>query len=76
MQELKNNEVVASDSVIKMMKTSVISSIINSTDSYSGSTDKRLPNITSDAILAQVVDYVDGVGELPAGVTEEEVAII
>ncbi len=76
MQELKNNSTVESDSVIKMMKTPVISSIINSTDSYSGSADKRLPNITSDAVLAQVVDYVDGNGALPAGVTEEEAAII
>lgn len=64
------------DSQIKMMKSPVISSIIESTDSYSGSDDKRLPNITSDEILSQVVAYVDGEGELPAGVTEEEVAIV
>lgn len=76
MQELKNNSTIEADSVIKMMKTPVISSIIESTDSYSGSADKRLPNITSDAVLAQVVDYVDGNGTLPAGVTEEEAAIV
>ena len=64
------------DSQIKMMKSPVISSIIESTDSYSGSDDKRLPNITSDKILSQVVAYVDGEGKLPAGVTEEEVAIV
>ncbi len=76
MQELENNTTVPSDSVIKMMKTPVISSIINSTDSYSRDTVKRLPNITSDEILSQVIDYTEGNGELPAGVTEEEVAIV
>ena len=76
MQELKNNSTIESDSVIKMMKTPVISSIIESTDSYSADGTKRLPNITSNEILSQVIDYVDGVGELPEGVTEEEVAII
>lgn len=76
MQELKNNTTIQSDSVIKMMKTPVISSIIESTDSYSGSDAKRLPNITSDAMLSQVVAYVDGEGELPAGVTEEEVSFV
>lgn len=76
MQELKNNSTIESDSVIKMMKTPIISSIINSTDSYSGSADKRLPNIKDDKTLAAVVDYVDGNGTLPAGVTEEEAAII
>lgn len=75
------NEVIADtgvdyDSQIKMMKNPVISSIIESTDSYSGSDDKRLPNITSDKILSQVVAYVDGEGKLPAGVTEEEVAFV
>ena len=75
------NEVVSGndvnyDSTVKMMQTPIISSIIESTDSYSGTDDKRLPNITSDAILSQVVSYVDGKGELPAGVTEEEVEII
>lgn len=75
------NEVISGndvkyDSTVKMMKTPIISSIIESTDSYSGSDDKRLPNITSDEILSQVVSYVDGNGKLPKGVTEEEVAII
>ena len=76
LSELANRSVAESDSVIKMMKTPVISSIIESTDSYSSSDAKRLPNITSDEMLSQVVAYVDGVGELPAGVTEEEVAIV
>lgn len=76
MQELQNNSTIESDSEIKMMKTPVISSIISSTNSYSSDGAKRLPNITSDEILSQVVAYVDGAGELPAGVTEEEVAII
>lgn len=74
--EVKSNSGLEYDSVVKMMKTPVISSIIDSTDSYSGSDAKRLPNITSDAILSQVISYVDGKGELPAGVTEEEVAIV
>lgn len=76
MQELKNNSTIKSDSVIKMMKTPVISSIIDSTNEYSAKNEKRLPNIKSDAVLSQVIDYVDGNGELPAGVTEEEVEII
>lgn len=76
MQELENNSTIESDSDIKMMKTPIISSIIESTNSYSKDGAKRLPNIASDEVLAQVVDYVDGNGELPAGVTEEEVAII
>ena len=75
------NEVISGndvkyDSVVKMMPTPIISSIIESTDSYSGSDDKKLPNITSDAILSQVVSYVDGKGELPQGVTEEEVQVV
>lgn len=75
------NEVISGndvnyDSTVKMMKTPIISSIIESTDSYSGSDDKKLPNITSDEILSQVVSYVDGNGKLPKGVTKEEVAII
>lgn len=74
--EVKSNSGIEYDSVVKMMKTPVISSIIESTDSYSGSDDKRLPNIISDAILSQTIAYVDGKGELPAGVTEEEVEII
>lgn len=76
MQELENNSTIESDCVIKMMKTPVISSIIESTNSYSSDQAKRLPNITSDTILSQVIDYVDGNGKLPKGVTEEEVAII
>ncbi len=76
MQELENNSSVESDSVIKMMKTPVISSIVESTNSYSNDKTKRLPNITSDEVLSQVIDYVDGKGELPAGVTEEEVAAV
>lgn len=76
MQELANNSTIEADSVIKMMKTPVISSIIDSTDSYSNNNAKRIPNITSDAVLSQVIDYVDGNGELPAGVTEEEAAIV
>ena len=76
MQELENNSTIESDCVIKMMKTPVISSIIDSTNSYSSDTSKRLPNIGSDEVLSQVIDYVDGVGELPSGVTEAEVEII
>lgn len=75
-QEVKNNTTIESDSVIKMMKTPVISSIIESTNSYSNDKTKRLPNITSDAVLSQVIDYVDGKGTLPAGVTEAEVAVV
>lgn len=74
--EVKSDSGLEYDSDVKMMKTPVISSIIESTDSYSGSDEKRLPNITSDAVLSQVISYVDGNGELPAGVTEEEVEII
>lgn len=76
MQELENNTTVPSDSVIKMMKTPVISSIIDSTDSYSRDKAKRLPNVKSDEMLSQVIDYIEGRGELPQGVTEEEVAIV
>ncbi len=76
MQELENNATMPTDSVIKMMKIPVISSIINSTDSYSVEGTKRLPNVTSDAVLSQVIDYVDGNGTLPAGVTEAEVAAV
>ena len=59
------NEVISGndvkyDSTVKMMPTPIISSIIDSTDSYSGSDDKSLPNITSHAILSQVVSYIDG----------------
>ena len=76
MQELKNNSTIESDSVIKMMKTPVISSIIDSVNSYSRGQEKRLPNITSDEMLSKVIDYIEGVGELPAGVTEDEVAAV
>lgn len=76
MQELKNNSTIESDSVIKMMKTPVLSSIIESTDSYSSDSSKRLPNIKSDKVLSQVIDYVDGNGKLPEGVTEQEAEII
>ena len=76
MQELKNNSTIESDSVVKMMKTPVISSVVDSVNSYSRGQEKRLPNITSDEMLSQVIDYVDGKGELPAGVTEEEVAFV
>ncbi len=61
------------NSTIKFMKTPVISSIIDSTDGYSSSDEKRLPNIADDATLSAVVDYVDGKTDtLPAGVTEAE----
>ena len=76
MQELANNSTIEADSVIKMMKTPVLSSVINAVDGYSSEQTKRLPNVTSDEILSQVIDYVDGNGELPAGVTEEEVAYV
>lgn len=76
MQELKNNSTIESDSVIKMMKTPVISSIIDSCDSYSSDQTKHLPNIKSDKVLSQVVDYVDGNGKLPKGVTEAEAAYV
>ncbi len=76
MQELKNNSTIESDSVIKMMKTPVISSIIDSTDEYTKENKKNLPNIKSDKVLSQVIDYVDGNGELPSGVTDEEVEYI
>lgn len=76
MQELANNSTIEADSVIKMMKTPVISSVINAVDGYSSEQTKRLPNVTSDEVLSQVVDYVDGNGELPAGVTEAEAAYV
>lgn len=74
--EVRSDSGLEYDSVVKAMRTPVISSIIESTDSYSGSDAKRLPNITSDKILSQVISYVDGKGELPSGVTEEEVSIV
>lgn len=76
MQELENNSTIESDSVIKMMKTPVISSIVEAVDGYSTEQTKRLPNVTSDEVLSQLVDYVDGNGALPAGVTEEEAAYV
>lgn len=76
MQEVQNNTTVDLDSTIKMMKAPVASNILEATNSYSAAGEKRLPNITSDEMLSQVVAYVDGEGELPAGVTEEEVEYI
>ena len=78
MQELQENGGAnGSASVIKMMKTPVISSIINSTNGYSVDHEARLPNVNDDATLSAVVDYVDGVSDtLPAGVTEDEVTFI
>lgn len=76
MQEVQNNTTVELDSTIKFMQTPVISSIIDSTNSYSAGKEKRLPNITSDEMLSQVISYIDGEGELPAGVTEEEVEFV
>lgn len=76
MQEVQNNTTVELDSTIKMMKVPVASNILEATNSYSAGNEKRLPNITSDEMLSQVVAYVDGEGELPAGVTEEEVEYI
>lgn len=76
MQEVQNNTTVELDSTIKMMKAPVASNILEATNSYSAGNEKRLPNITSDEMLSQVVAYVDGEGELPAGVTDEEVEFI
>ena len=76
MQEVQNNTTIDMDSTIKMMKVPVASNILEATNSYSAGNEKRLPNITSDEMLSQVVAYVDGEGELPAGVTEEEVEYI
>ena len=76
MQEVQNNTTIELDSTIKMMKVPVASNILEATNSYSAGNEKRLPNITSDEMLSQVVSYVDGNGELPAGVTEEEVEYI
>ena len=50
---------------IRAMKMPVISAILH-----------RTPSIADDATLSAVVDYVDGTGELPAGVTEEDAAIV
>ena len=78
MQELKDNSgETGSASTIKMMKTPVISSIINSVNSYSAGQEARLPNISDDATLSAVIDYVDGrIDTLPAGVTDAEVAFV
>ena len=78
MQELKDNSGETGDaSVIKMMKTPVISSIIDSVNGYSADQEARLPNISDDATLSAVIDYVDGkVDTLPAGVTDSEVAFV
>lgn len=76
MQELENNSTIESDSVIKMMKTPVMSSVIDSYDSYSADQTKHLPNIKDDKTLSAVIDYVDGNGKLPGGVTEEEAAYV
>lgn len=50
---------------IKAMKMPVISEIIS-----------RTPSIRDDATLIKVVDYVDGKGELPSGVTAADAEII
>ena len=78
MQELADNRgETGTASTIKMMKTPVISSIINSVNSYSAGQEARLPNISDDATLSAVIDYVDGrIDTLPEGVTEAEVAFI
>lgn len=78
MQELQDNSGTdGSQSVIKMMKTPVISAIIDSTNGYSVDHEARLPNVNDDATLSAVIDYVDGASDtLPAGVTESEVAFI
>ena len=78
MQELQDNSGTdGSQSVIKMMKTPVISAIIDSTNGYSVDHEARLPNVNDDATLSAVIDYVDGASDtMPAGVTESEVAFI
>lgn len=78
MQEIQDNSGTGSTaSVVKMMKTPVISSIIDSTNSYSVDNELRLPNVNDDATLSAVIDYVDGVSDtLPAGVTDSEAEFI
>ncbi len=78
MQEIADNGGGSSiNSTIKFMKTPVISSIINSVDGYSTGSEARLPNISDDATLSAVVDYIDGNADtLPAGVTEAEVEYV
>ncbi len=50
---------------IQFVKMPIISSIIN-----------RMETVTDDATLSAVVAYVDGNGEAPAGVSEEDIAIV
>ena len=78
MQELMDNSgETGAASTVKMMKTPVISSIVDSTNGYSADAEERLPNISDDATLSAVIDYVDGNADtLPAGVTEAEVAFV
>lgn len=78
MQEIQDNSGEnSSNSVIKMMKTPVISSIIDAKNGYSADNEARLPNINDDATLSAVVSYVDGKSDtLPAGVTDSEVAYV
>ncbi len=78
MQEITDNSGDnAVTSTIKFLKTPVISSIVDSTDGYSANGEARLPNISDDATLSAVVDYVDGnTDTLPAGVTEAEVEYV
>ena len=78
MQEIQDNSGAGSTaSVVKMMKTPVISSIIDSTNGYSVDNEVRLPNVNDDATLSAVIDYVDGVSDtLPAGVTDSEAEFI
>lgn len=78
MQELLDNSgETGAASTVKMMKTPVISSIIDSVNGYSADAEARLPNISDDATLSAVIDYVDGrVDTLPAGVTEAEAAFV
>lgn len=78
MQEIQDNSGTDSTaSVVKMMKTPVISSIIDSTNGYSVDNEVRLPNVNDDATLSAVIDYVDGISDtLPAGVTDSEAEFI
>ena len=78
MQEIQDNSGAGSTaSVVKMMKTPVISSIIDSTNGYSVDNEVRLPNVNDDATLSAVIDYVDGISDtLPAGVTDSEAEFI
>lgn len=78
MQEIQDNSGAGSTaSVVKMMKTPVISSIIDSTNGYSVDNEVRLPNVNDDVTLSAVIDYVDGVSDtLPAGVTDSEAEFI